>query len=138
MSGDPTFVGKVVSGRPTVCIEFLVRGGGEMQVPTILDTGFDGDIALPNEKFRLLRSTPLVGGRRIIFGDGRVKTLPACVAKIRINGEPRDVTVFDLGESKNCDPPRAFVGSGLFSNCRITIDLKPDGKVVVEPLGRSH
>ncbi len=123
----------MINGRVTedlkaeINIAISVDDGGWNSLDAVIDTGFNGQLALPEETVRSLglvldrfrRVTPAIGGARVV-ASGYVQlrwedaAIPARV--IQAGTEP-------------------LLGMALLLNHRITIDAVPDGPVTISPIG---
>ena len=41
-------IGRIVNGRPMIDVDVEMKGGLSQKISALLDTGFDGELALPN------------------------------------------------------------------------------------------
>ena len=113
--------------RPIVQIKIALKGSEFHTVDAILDTGFDGDIALPNQYYRRLRSSPLRPHPTKLAG-GFVANFHRCLTLVDFGGEIQRAIALDLG---NEDEPIAFIGTGLLRGYSVLIDVKPGGEVSI-------
>ncbi len=92
-----------------------------------IDTGFNGQLALPELHIRQLaltldqnqRATPAIGQTRIVSPG---------FTQLLWDGVPRDVRVIQAGATP-------LLGMEFLWNHRITIDVIANGPVTVAPLG---
>src|SRR5438876_6942679 len=107
---------------PTVELEVL-GSRGPVAVTAILDTGFDDDLCLPTEVAVTL-GLSLISKETVELADGTEKRELVFSGSIRFLDRTRKVRIF-LTDSKD-----TLVGTGLLSDCRLTIDF-PTGKVML-------
>ncbi len=115
--------------RPIIPIEIAIKGGQFRKINALLDTGFDGDIALPNQHYRLLRSSPLRAHPTKLPG-GSYADFHRCLTLVNFGGEIQRAIALDIGAE---DEPIAFIGTGLLRGYNISINVKPGGKVSITP-----
>ena len=122
----------MINGRVTedlkAKINLTIRdGNGVWNVLEVaIDTGFNGQLALPEETIRSLalalgrfrRVTPAIGGTRVgPFGYVRLRW--------------EDVSISARVIQAGTEP---LLGMALLTNHRITIDAVPNGPVTITPL----
>lgn len=111
----------VSSHFPYLSIQLQVRHRKE-KIEVLLDTGFDGDIAVP--KGLLTNGDPPDGLLPWTLADGSKIIAPAYLGKVRVGQmTPLPVTVITLG-----DEP--LIGQGIIKHFSITLDHGK--KVIVE------
>ena len=122
----------MISGRVTedlkakINITINVGDGGWNSLNVVIDTGFNGQLALPEETVQSLglvldrfrRVTPAIGGTRVV-ASGYVQL------------QWEDVSIRARVIQAGTEP---LVGMALFRNHRITIDAVADGAVSITPL----
>ena len=123
----------MTSGRVTEDLkaksEIEIRDGDGVWnvLEVVIDTGFNGQLALPEETIlslgltlrRSRRVTPAIGGTRIV-ASGYVA--------VRWDSTLRRARVIHAGTEP-------LIGMEFLSNHRITIDAVPNGPVTITPLG---
>lgn len=93
-----------------------------------LDTGFDGDIALPNIKFKKLDTSPS-NKKRVALADGTEKWGDSCLATVKMGEQEEEATILDFGNSK-----QALLGMQILMGYSIRIDARPYGKIRIVPM----
>lgn len=111
-----------------VLIAVAIRDGNGRwsTIDVAIDTGFTGQLALPEEYVsqlnlnldRMRRATPAIGETRIVSSG---------FTQLRWDGAPRDVRVIQAGTSP-------LLGMDFLWNHRITIDAITNGAVSITPL----
>ena len=107
-----------------IVVEMLDGDGNLHPFESILDTGFDGALALPAIAIRRLGLTH-AGHRRIVLGDGRPVEAEAYIGRIIWLGEPLRITVLQTGG----DP---VIGTYLLEGCTVTIQVWDGGEVLIQ------
>mgnify|MGYP003878722611 CR=1 FL=1 len=92
-----------------------LRIGGRV-VEFVIDTGFDGEAALPHELARELGITPIVLAP-VELGDGSLRLMGVSIASVEIEGIEIPIEVL-LGSS---DP---IVGTGFLRHFRLVLDMR--------------
>lgn len=123
--------GNVVGGRPLVPVDIVIKGGSTRRVMAILDTGFDGDIALPNDDYVQLRSSPLPPRDTILAGGIRA-SFDRCLAMVDFDGRRQRVVAMDLGEGEDYPELMPFIGMRLLRGYSIFVDANEGGEVIIE------
>ena len=126
--------GRIVNGRPMIDVDVEMKGGLSQKISALLDTGFDGELALPNPQFSQLKSIRLKSANTVL-AEGSVRKLPRCMTMIRFDGRRQRVVVTDLGLPTSDVPIVPLVGTRLLKGYSIHIDLQVDGMVKVHPIG---
>ena len=93
-------------------------------VEFIVDTGFDGDLALPSNILRQLDAQPLFLSLRAL-GDGTLRECPVYQLAWEWNDEPRTVEVLTLEHNP-------LLGTMLLEGCHLDVDMTEGGEVVIE------
>ena len=115
------------SRRPIIAIDVKDGDGSWHTMNITIDTGFNGQLALPEFHIRQLalkldqiqRATPAIGQTRIVSSG---------FTQLLWDGVPRDVRVIQDGANP-------LLGMEFLWNHRITIDAVPDGPVTITPIG---
>jgi clan AA aspartic protease len=97
---------------------------GSNAVEFIVDTGFDGDLALPSNILRQLDAQPLFLSLRAL-GDGTLRECPVYQLAWEWNDEPRIVEVLALEHNP-------LLGTMLLEGCHLAVELAEGGEVVIE------
>ena len=118
--------GTVTDLQPWLAVELLAIGGQYLSVEAVLDTGFNGGLALPTWVIRQLdlisasnRYTHLAVGGEVELSTWR--------GTIFWNGRPRFVEIVET----DSEP---LLGMELLLGNRIAIEVREGGAVVVAPL----
>ena len=117
------------SGRPIIPIQISLRGGGYREIEAMVDTGFNGDLALPNSIFKLLRSSMAKPHPTTLVG-GTVEEFPRVLTRAKLDGDSQQVFALDVGEKWEIP----LIGFRLLKGYSIYIEARPDGKVEISPL----
>src|SRR5687768_14092672 len=119
--------GRVTASREAI-IELVVRGptGKQRPVTLVIDTGYDGHIALPAS---LVAELGLAshGQATAVFGDGSSRTLNKFQAAVLWDGAWRDVIILEADGGM-------VVGMALLDRSRLTIEVYDGGRVFVDAL----
>ena len=91
----------------------------------VLDTGFDGYIALPAASIRRLGLT-LVGPRDTTFLDGFSTLVPVFDGIVSWHGQLVQVTVLQTVRE-------SLIGMGLLENSTLMVQVWNGGNVLIEP-----
>ncbi len=113
--------------KPLVPLTILDDSGNRHTLRVVLDTGFTGQLLLPERYIRRLGVT-LDDHREGRPATGEFISIPAGRATIIWQGHRRTALVLQLG-----DEP--LLGMEFLWNHRITIDAVTDGAVTIDPLG---
>jgi clan AA aspartic protease len=107
------------------CVTLVLPGPtGSNAVEFIVDTGFDGDLALPSNILRQLDAQPLFLSLRAL-GDGTLRECPVYQLAWEWNDEPRIVEVLALEHNP-------LLGTMLLEGCHLAVDMAEGGEVVIE------
>lgn len=122
----------MMTGRVTAVCEATLRltvigpDHDQLAVESVVDTGFNGFLTLPNDVVRAL-SLPLVGHRRVTLGDGSTVILELYIATVLWHERARDVVVLQAEGGP-------LVGMGLLYGSRVVLHVVDDGDVSIEPM----
>lgn len=117
-------------GEPSLPIR-VVGPAGTLNIDTIVDTGFNGDLTLPQEQIKSL-DLPAATVTEVTLADGRVREVQMYLAEVRIDGDNRQVFVAEA-------PTTPLLGTDLlwgFSS-RMLSGFQPSGAVEIERLPES-
>ena len=112
--------------EPVVPIELVAENGEIHTVQAVLDTGFDGELSLPESLISEL-GFPLYDDFVSTMADGRKAKFLGYDGNIVWHGRRRSVLVL-----QNAGEP--LLGMRLLWRNRITIDAYANGSVVIEEL----
>lgn len=109
--------------EPTISISLVDTFGHAHEVHAILDTGFNGELALPPD---LIEQTGLeaMGVRIAEMGDGRSVTLAVFAGRVSWDDAVRSVLVLSGAAP--------LIGMSLLRDHRLYIDVSPGGTVTVD------
>lgn len=111
--------------EPVVAIEIGDREGAFQSFEAILDTGFNGEIALPSPAIQRLG---LAGRGRALnwtVATGEEAEMREFDGVVSWHGQSRRAAVLETG-----DEP--LLGTSLLSGSRISIDMRSGGEVLIE------
>ena len=118
-------------------ITLVVRGGGYAteSVDFIIDTGYTGEITLPQEIIDRLNLQAANYdesdiGPTVVLADGTIRTVAVYVASISWNDRLRNVEVDSLGIAP-------LIGMRLLRGCNLSVDAAPGGLVTITELNTS-
>ena len=108
-------------------VPVMGRNGRFQILEFVLDTGFDGFLALLAELIQRLGLEP-AESVFITFANGRRELWNAWDCRILWHDQPRDIVAFESrGES--------LLGMALLEGSQVNIQVRIDGAVVIEELG---
>ena len=113
--------------RASIAVGVRAPDGQEQTVSVLVDTGFDGFLALRADQIAALR-LPLEGTELVRFGDGREATLRVYRGAVRWHEGLAAVRVIEIEGGP-------VLGMALLHGSRLTVDVVRDGPVRIEPLG---
>ena len=99
---------------------------GSLVVEFILDTGFDGDIALPDSIARQIDTQP-AGSRNRLLADGSIKQCRRFEMLLNDDDEERSVEILVL-------EGRPLVGTHFLIDNSLHIDVAEGGEVLIESM----
>jgi clan AA aspartic protease len=97
-----------------------------LDIEFIIDTGFDGDLAVSGTIARRLPGQPSSFTKRAL-ADGTVVVCPVYDLIMAVEGEIRNVKVLVL-------PGNPLLGTTFLMDSLLTIEVTEDGEVTAEPL----
>jgi clan AA aspartic protease len=117
-----------VNTRREAVVRLRVQGtdGREQEIEAIVDTGFNGTIALPSALVSWL-GLPFRGRGRALLADGTETLFDVHEGAVVWDGRLRRVLV----DAVDSDP---LIGMGVLYGCRLTIQVEEDGSVIIEAL----
>ena len=98
--------------------------GGPVEIEFVVDTGFEGEMALPRFLLARLDARPLFHTRRRL-ADGSIRECPAYEVSTDWNGDEINVQALIL-------EGRPLIGTYLLDGCSLSIDLHDGGDVTIE------
>lgn len=117
--------GQVRAGLPRVTLA-LPGEAGPLSREFILDTGFEGELAMPaSDASQLVRSPAFA--QRVRLADGSERERSVYLVTVDWNDEPRLTEVLVLEGSP-------LLGSGLLAEQFVQREMTDNGAVSIEPL----
>jgi len=113
--------------QATIPVALRAADGRAVSMTAVIDTGFNGHLALPPEMIEELVLEP-IGYLPALLGDGRQVQLAAYIATVVWDGEDRALEALrsDAG---------TLVGMSLLHGSNVAIAVRAGGLVSVEHLG---
>ncbi len=99
---------------------------GEIAAEAVIDTGFEGELALPRRLVARMERLSGYETRSFALADGTLRELLICYIEIEWNDEPRTVEVL-------VTEGRPLLGMVLMDGSYIGIDARSGSEAVVEP-----
>ena len=118
--------GTVNDLQPWLAVELLAVGGQYLSVEVVLDTGFNGGLALPASVIPQLDLVPRSNRYTYLAVGGEV-WLSAWRGTVFWDGRPRSVEIVET----DSEP---LLGMELLSGSRINIEVREGGAVTVDAL----
>jgi clan AA aspartic protease len=117
-----------VSARREAIVRLRVRGpsGSELDVDTVVDTGFTASLTLPAALVATLGLIRQSGGSAVL-ADGSIRLFDIYTAEVAWDGGWRPVSVSAVGDE-------ALLGMRLLTNHALHIEVEPGGVVEITPL----
>jgi predicted aspartyl protease len=118
----------IVNARRELTLALPVYGpGGQFQSLTfVIDTGYNGDLCLPQSMVTALSLSPLAP-KPVKLGDSSWKTLPFYRAEADWDGQRRPVRIL-------CVEGDPLVGTALLDGFRMEADCVPGGSLLLRRL----
>ena len=120
----------MISGRvseeldPLVTIELRNGLGYLHSVEVVVDTGFDGELALPSELVQSL-GLDYMDDVPVTLADRQQRPVRAYDGVVSWHGRHREVVVLDMGSEP-------LLGMSLLLDSRLTVVARPGGAVLIE------
>ena len=108
-------------------VPVMGRNGQFQTIEFVLDTGFDGFLALPAELIQRL-GLERDDSIDIVFANGQSELCNTWYCRILWHDQPRDIVAF---ESRG----EALLGMALLEGSQVNIQVRIDGAVAIEELG---
>lgn len=120
-------IGKVTAyGEALMTLRLMGESAREIQVETVIDTGFNGELTLPPRTVRDL-SLEFAGYREATLADGQEVSLGLYEAWTNWHGATRSVE----GLEADGEP---LMGMSLLWGSELRLQARPDGEVNIERL----
>ena len=119
--------GRFRDGLPRVALDLPTQNGDEISVDFVLDTGFDGDLALPANIVRQLPDA-VQGSQFVNLAGGFQRRCPCYeITWEDAEGESRLLEVLVMDGNP-------LMGTAFLRNHLLSIELIEGGEVLAEPL----
>ena len=110
-----------------LAVEILDQDGQPHPVDALLDTGFNGELALPPRTIRQLALPPKGDKQNAELANGELVQFSLYTGTVLWNGRPRRVDVLEADSAP-------LLGMALLQGSRVTMDVRYGGPVTVTPL----
>lgn len=115
-------------GEPSLPIH-VVGPTDTLDIDTIVDTGFNGELTLPQEQIESL-GLPEAPVTEVTLADGRVREVQMYLAEVRLDGDNRQVFVAEA-------PTTPLLGTDLLWGFSLYVEFQANGTVEIERLPES-
>ncbi len=95
-------------------------------IDAIVDTGFDGWLAMPPNSLETLGASWASEGRGIL-ADGSHSRFDIYAVRIMWHGRSRTIPLYELGTE-------ILIGMALLTGSEINLKVRPGGKVTIKPM----
>ena len=112
--------------QAAIAVEVLATRAAVQEINAVIDTGFNGALSLPPEIIQGLSLTS-IGVSEGTLADGSTTEFETYLATVIWHGSKRIVVVVE-------SPGGSLLGMSLLRDSRLSIEVRPDGEVVVQPL----
>lgn len=109
-----------------ISLQLIGRQGQAEVIHAVVDTGFTSDLTLPPSAIRDLNYVQF-GTFEITLADGSTVEALVFEGLIEWFGNKRSILVLQTDSD-------ALLGMNLMQDCRLTMDIVPDGKFTIVPL----
>ena len=109
---------------PLATIEIKNGQGGDQPVEVVVDTGFNGELALPSHLVQPI-GLEYIDNVPVVLADRQRRPVSAYDGAVSWHGRHREVVVLDMGSEP-------LLGMGLLLECKLTVDARPGGFVLIE------
>lgn len=113
--------------EPVVALMVHGNGAPSEAIDFTIDTGFSGELTLPQdviERLNLLRDEE---GVPYILADGTLRVMPRYIGLAQWHGQIKEVNVIDNGSE-------ALLGMQLLAGSNLNFDAAPGGAVIIAEL----
>lgn len=121
-----TLYGHVRDGFPRIGLKLPARNGKSLFIEFIVDTGFDGELALPGwiiSDLAIIESSI----RPIMLADGTLRQRPSHELMLEGDEEPRRTEVLEIDGNP-------LLGVVFLSDNLLQVEMTDSGEVTVESL----
>ncbi len=112
-------------GEPALPVH-VAGPAGTLNIDAVVDTGFNGELTLPQEQIDAL-GLPKATVTEVILADGRVRDVPMYDAEAVLAGLSREVFITEA-------PTTPLIGTGLLWGFSLYVEFQTGGAVEVAPL----
>lgn len=112
--------------EPIVPVAVLDRNGHRWRLEVVVDTGFDGDLTLPQSSISEL-GLPWQGPVEMVQADGRAVKCHRYAATIIWEGERRPIEVMESATE-------SLLGTSLLNGYLLTMQMTAGGEVAIAEL----
>ena len=112
------------SREAVLMMRVQAANGQEVEVESVLDTGYNGSLSLPPKVIASL-ALPMRGSRYVTLGDGSMVLLNIYRATVIWDGQPRPVQVMETEDV-------SLIGMSLLYGYRVILDVVDGGFVTIE------
>ena len=112
--------------EPIVPVAVLDRNGHRWRLEVVVDTGFDGDLTLPQSSISEL-GLPWQGPVEMVQADGQAVKCHRYAATIIWDGERRTIEVMESATE-------SLLGTSLLNGYLLTIQMTAGGDVIIAEL----
>ena len=109
---------------PLVTIGVADSSGSFRELEVVLDTGFEGDLTLPQRTIQRL-GLKSAGQRRVTLALGEERMADCYLATVSWLGQHLQLIVI-------ASEDQSLLGMSLLKGSRVTLDVRENGEVVVE------
>ncbi len=118
--------GAVQNLQACLTVSLILPDGRQVGLEFVVDTGFEGALALPLETIAQL-NLPFELELDSVLADGNAVPTPVHSATILWQNKRVDVAILGLGE-------RPLLGTALLASYRLTVDFLESGPVTILPI----
>ena len=113
--------------EPVVSLIVLGNSAPPEAIDFTIDTGFSGELTLPQDAIDRLNLLRDEEGVPYILADGTLRVMPRYIGRAQWHGEIREVNVIDSGSE-------ALLGMQLLAGSNLNVEATPGGTVIVTEL----
>ena len=113
--------------EPIVSLLLLGNTAPSEAIEFAIDTGFSGELTLPQDVIARLNLLRDDDGVPYILADGTPRVMPRYIGQIQWHGQIREVNVIDAGSE-------ALLGMQLLAGSNLNVDASPGGAVTIAEL----
>ena len=113
--------------EPVVALMLHGNGAASEAIDFTIDTGFSGELTLPQNAINRLNLLRDEEGVPYILADGTLRVMPRYIGRAQWHGQIRDVNIIDNGSE-------ALLGMQLLAGSNLNFDAAPGGAVIITEL----